>query len=320
MTTYKPRRTGPLWADSQYRDTKDPCPVYDGHIWHLYGSGGSSLTEEWSILHAVSETLDGPWEELPPVQLVGVSGGHVAAPGVVFDGERFHMFVQTEFMGPGGTVEYLTAPRPGTRFRRVSTVLPSTAEAVYDPHPATVKGRKVLTYSAGPATRPDIHLAFTLIEAGWDGPWATFGPILHHKQVELHNQHDHVAYEWGLEGSQIVQLPSGLLLLIFVGFLPHGAAGTRQRVFFAYGKKVTGPFHVSGVALDPGKGWDSGENGHPAGVLHGGDLVLFYQGKGPGRFDPWRYGQARFEVAALERVGWLTLRFQKQLGKVAWAA
>jgi hypothetical protein len=328
------KRIGPLWKKSQYRDTKDPCPVFDGKIWHIYGSGGAVLgknAEEWEILHATAKAIEGPWTEQPCVRLVGLEGKHIAAPGVVYLQGTFHMFVQTEFLDVGGTIEYLTST-DGQTFTRISTALhslPSTSEAaLYDPHPAIVAGQKYLSYSASDFIgkrgegsgspwmgRPDIYLARSKTNT-WEGPWERMGEILDHEDVVHHNQRDHLSYEWGLEGSQLIELPNGIIVMNAVCFLPHGEYGTRQRIFFAFAEKITGPYHTAGTVLKPSRaGWDSGENGHAAAFMRGPDMVLFYQARPP-KLAPWRYGIARFNVRVLERIGKSTLAYYHKLSKV----
>jgi hypothetical protein len=142
----------PLYNPSHVREVKDPCLVYDGNVWHIFGSGGDTISETWSIHHATSPSLMGPWTQHPHIDLP-ISGSGVAAPGVVFSDGAFHLFIQTEFMREGGRIEYFTSP-DGFDWLHVSTPLlslPGTAEAgIYDPHPAIVAGQKVLVYSAMP--------------------------------------------------------------------------------------------------------------------------------------------------------------------------
>src|SRR4051812_40072086 len=82
------KRIGPLWQESQYRDTKDPCPVFDGKQWHIFGSGGMAVSDDpetretWDLLHATAPAVHGPWTEQPSIVLEGLNGLHVAAPGV----------------------------------------------------------------------------------------------------------------------------------------------------------------------------------------------------------------------------------------------
>lgn len=298
-------RIGPLLSHSPYRDTKDPCPVWDGQQWHLYGSGGSSVEEGWEILHAKAHSPRGPWQLTAPATLIGVSGPHVAAPGVVFDPQtrEFHLFIQTEFLMLGGTIEHLVSA-DGETFLRRSTVLeslPLTTEAgIYDPHPAIINGRNMLCYSAmADVSRPDLYLAVSETNT-WDGPWKREGRILAHEDVPHHNQRGSHDYEWGLEGAQLVGLPSGRVMLCAVCFLPQGDRGTRQRVFLAFGPQPKGPYYTAGAILETGYAdWERGENGHAAGMVVDGSFLLFYQGReGDGK--PWQYGLAEYAVTDIE--------------------
>lgn len=298
-------RRGPLLQPLTVEDTKDPCPVWDGHRWHIFGSAGSSQVERWLVLHAIADHLMGPWEELEPSVLIGVSGDHVAAPGLWFDGAYLHMYVQTDHAALGGTIEHLVSDDGGRTFTRLDTALESddsVGEAtIYDPHPAEIAGDRYLVYSAGMLVgRPDIHLAVS--ETGsWHGPWKRLGPILRHEDVPHHNPRDFTDYEWGLEGPQLVPLPDGRVLLNAVCFLPEGERGTRQRVFFALADSPVGPFDTLGPILTPADddSWASGENGHATAFVEGQRLLLFYQARGTGPGARWRYGIAEFELGEL---------------------
>ncbi len=313
------KKIGPLYAASQFKDTKDPCPVYDGELWHIFGSGGNVREEKWKILHAIAPALEGPWVEDDPVTLIGLTGDHVAAPGVVYDGatHTFHMFIQTDFLATNGTVEYLTSS-DGRTFTRVNTALtsiPDTEEAgIYDPHPAVIFEKKYLVYSGTPrviqnesnfVSKPDIFLAQSKSNT-WEGPWDRLGKILdHHAIAEHHNQQDHPEYEWGIEGPQLVELPNKRILLNATCFLPQSRFGTRQRTFFAISENVHGPYKTLGpVIVEDLASWESGENGHAACILDGKNLHLFYQARsgensGDVHANDWRYGIATFDISPL---------------------
>lgn len=321
-------RIGPLLAQPvQYTDTKDPCPVFDGKTWHIFGSGGSSSVEVWKILHATAPSLEGPWTEQPPATLQGVSGDHVAAPGVVYDEQEkvFHMFVQKDFMALGGTVEHLTSSN-GTLFNQTDTALHSLAGAgeagIYDPHPTIIHGQKYITYSGTPNVEqtphyyrsyPDIYLAKSTTNT-WDGPWKRMGRILGHEEVPHHNQPNHPDYEWGLEGSQLLELPNEKILMNCVCFLPDGPRGQRQRIFFAVANKVTGPYKTLGVMLNPTpNGWESGENGHAAAFIDGNTLHLFYQARPAQGATQWRYGVASYDLMKLQYLSEMSSQNKKLL-------
>ncbi len=294
-----PKQLFPLIEPSHgLRDVKDPCPVFDGRQWHLFGSGGSTKSETWQIYHATAPGIEGPWTEQPTINLA-LRGSGVAAPGVIFSDGLFRMFIQTEFMKTDGTIEYLTSP-DGYAWTHVNTALRSmtdTAEhGIYDPHPAMIGGACYLTYSGMPAgwpPKPDIYLARS-VSGTWEGPWVRLGSILDHEAVAgHHNQHGSVDYEWGIEGAQLVELPDGRVLLNATSFLPSGTRGSRQRVFFAVASDVQGPYQSIGPILEPS---GFGENGHATALLDGNNVVLCYQARLESTGHCWRYGLARFRA------------------------
>ena len=292
----------PLFQPAGLDDVKDPCPVFDGTTWHLYGSGGTVVTETWAVYHATAPALEGPWVQQPLIHLP-VEGSGVAAPGVIFDDGMMHMFIQTEFMRLGGRCEHLTS-RDGFDWTWRATAfaaVPGTGEeGIYDPHPAVVGGRKYLVYSGMPLTagapQPDVYL--TESESGtWFGPWRRLGKILDHDDIAHHNTRADPDYEWGLEGAQLVELADGRVMLNATCFLPSGERGSRQRVFFAIAPRVTGPFCSLGPVLDPA---EPGENGHSTVMVSGNELTLFYQSRLRATGNLWRYGVIRATLEPLE--------------------
>jgi hypothetical protein len=268
--------------------------VFDDGLWHIFGSGGDTVSEQWTIHHATAPSLAGPWQQHPCIELP-IEGSGVAAPGVIHSDGAFHLFVQTEFMREGGRIEYFTSP-DGSVWTHVNTPLlsiPGSDEAgIYDPHPAIVAGRKVLVYSGMPPIvgkpNPEVFLAISS-GTGWDGPWDRAGKILSHVDVaEHHNQPGHPDYEWGIEGPQLIELPDGRILLNAVCFLPSGAQGTRQRVFFAIAPALGEPFRSLGPFLRP---VGRGENGHASVALINHEIVLCYQARPLS--GTWRYGIRR---------------------------
>jgi hypothetical protein len=289
------RRRPLLLPAGDYVDVKDPCPVRLNGGWHLYGTGAHP-GYRYDILHATSAHPQGPWRLHAPARLPGIAGGCVAAPGVIADGRRLHMFLQTEYNRFDGVVEHLVSEDGGATFTHHDTALtslPGTREAgIYDPHPAEIGGERFLVYSGFDRIgRPDLFLARST-RGGWDGPWQRLGCVLRHEQVPGHNQHDDPAYEWGLEGGQLLELPDGQVLLTAVCFLAGAPPGDRQRVFLALGPAAAGPYRVVTPLLGPAEG--AGEVGHATAVLHGDELMLFFQERtGDG---PWRYGLAAAPV------------------------
>lgn len=280
---------------SLYAHVKDPCPVFDGEGWHLFGTGDRGQGSPHEILHATADELTGPWRLQPPSVLRGVHGDTVA-PGVVAEHGRLHMFIQTTFNNLGGHAAHLVSDDRGTSFVRRRLALrarPGTAEAgIYDPRPTEIDGSRYLVYSAFSVIgRPDVFLARSR-SGGWDGPWDRLGCILAHPQVSWHNQHDDPRYEWGLEGAQLLELPDRQVLLNATCFLPGARPRDRQRVFFALGDAPTGPFDVLGPVV-PGP-YDEGafENGHGTAVLDAsGRLHLLFHEWTSGAAG-WRFGRA----------------------------
>jgi hypothetical protein len=288
------RRIGPLLHSAHFRDTKDPCLVRGADGWHIYGTGNGR-----QLLHATAPRPEGPWTERRPIVLPGPNGSP-AAPGIIWDAREacWHAFVQTECFRLGGQVKHWVS-RDGERFAYADMPLAACGgreAGIYDPHPAAIGDWKYLVYTAMPAVaHGDLFLARS---RSWDGPWDKLGPILTHEQVPFHNQHADPGYEWGLEGAQLVPLPTGEVLLLFVVFLPDGMRGTRQRIAGAFADRPEGPYFTPGLLLPVGHGWEGGENGHATAVVDGSDLLLCYQARATRR--PWRYGLAHLPLTALK--------------------
>jgi hypothetical protein len=280
---------------------KDPCIVFDGRMYHLFGTGAKGARDPWEIAHFTAIKPQGPWTEAAPSEIRGMHAPRACAPGVVYD-KGFHLFIHTDCFELGGTIEYAFSP-DGSVFTHVNTALTSAAGAeagIYDAHPALVErnGKKehYLTYSGMPRVgHGDIYLARA---SSWRGPWERLGCILRHEEVQHHNQHADADYEWGLEGAQVVQLPEGFLLNA-VCFLPEKPFGSRQRVFFAFSRDIAGPYTSLGPMLTPpSAGWDSAENGHASVLVQQDLLHLFYQARAA--HTPWRYGLLSIRLEALQ--------------------
>ncbi len=285
----------PLFNPAALDDLKDPCPVFDGESWHIFGSGGTVTTETWGVFHATAPNLYGPWTEHDIISL-GISGSGVAAPGVTYDDGVFHMFIQTEFMKSGGRCEHAVS-NDGFSWvvlKPALLSLPGTGEdGIYDPHPAFIGGVRYIVYSGMPkfstVPQPDVYLARSTSNT-WFGPWERIGKILDHNDLPHHNPREHPDYEWGIEGAQLVELPDGRVLLNATCFLPSGARGSRQRVFFAVADKVEGPYQTLGPVLDPS---EPGENGHSTVMINDNELTLFYQSRVRTTNNRWRFGIAK---------------------------
>ncbi|OYW62479.1 MAG: hypothetical protein B7Z10_01710 [Rhodobacterales bacterium 32-66-7] len=288
----------PMFQPTGLEDVKDPCPVFDGKLWHMFGSGGTVTVESWKIYHATAPALEGPWTQHDLIELPVIGSG-VAAPGVIFDEGLFHMFIQTEFMKLGGTCEHLVSEDGYTWTARPPALeaLPGTNEdGIYDPHPAVIAGVKYIVYAGMPrfvtVPQPDVFLARSR-SGSWDGPWERMGKILDHEEIPHHNARADPDYEWGIEGPQLVELPDGRILLNATCFLPLRQRGSRQRVFLAVSDRVEGPYHTLGPVLDP---VEPGENGHSTVLVINGEVVVFYQSRVAATQHRWRYGILRGQM------------------------
>ena len=316
---HKPlHKSGPLFISAETRHMKDPCIVYDGTLWHIFGTGNRGPGSGWRVLHATAPDITGPWTEEAPSELKGLEGPSVAAPSVIFDTDDrlFHMAIQTDFTAVAGSIEYLVSA-DGATFTWMRTLLDpvtgSSEAGLYDPHFSVIRGKKYLVYAGMPAVmtndkpftpQPDIYLAES--ESGlWAGPWKRVDKILDHDHIEWHhNRREHPDYEWGIEGPQLIELPGNKILLNATCFVQEGPRGTRQRVFFAIAEDPSGPYISLGPVLsERDQPWESGENGHATGWIKDDRLYLFYQARSQEHpqpdMNPWRYGLAQFDVQDL---------------------
>jgi hypothetical protein len=294
---------GLLYEPRQYPDVKDPCVVFHGGRWHLFGTGCGAPGGA-TLFHCTAPAMSGPWHEEPRPLLQGVDRiRNHCAPGVVAEGGRLHLFLQEEFNVLGGHIEHLVSDDGGASFVRAGTALrsdPSRGEAgIYDPDAADIGGRRYLAYAAMTVVgQPDLYLA-TSRSRSWAGPWTRLGCILDHARVPCHNQLGTEDYEWGLEGPQLLELPGGGVLLTAVCFLPDRPAGHRQRLLLAVADDVTGPYVVLGAAVQPSGPGGTGENGHGTAVVDQDGLVHFVYQERAGDGLPWRILHATTEPAAV---------------------
>ncbi|HEX8004785.1 MAG TPA: hypothetical protein VF519_19020 [Mycobacteriales bacterium] len=292
-----PREVLPLVAP--YGGLKDPCVVAHDGAWHLFATGCKD-GYTYDLVHATAPHPAGPWTYAAPSVVAGHTGRDLCAPGVVSDGTRLHLFLHESYNVPGGAITHLTSDDGGATFTARGTALRShagTSEAgVYDAHPGEVGGRKYLVYAGFSAVgEPDLHLARA---DDWHGPWERLGVVLGHDDVPCHNPRGCDAYEWGLEGGQLTELPDGRTLLLGVCFLPDGGQGARQRAFLALAGDAEGPYEVIGPAIDPAAYGRTGENGHGCVVVDGGDVHLYFQHR-DGEGLPWTLHVASVPAAAI---------------------
>ncbi len=92
----------PLFDPRALDDVKDPAPCSTGGSGICSAQAGRSRPKRGKFSTRPHQRAKGPWTEHDLIEL-GIPGSGVAAPGVVFHGGVFHMFIQTEFMRSGGT-------------------------------------------------------------------------------------------------------------------------------------------------------------------------------------------------------------------------
>ena len=281
---------------------KDPSLAFDGSAWHLFGTGWTSAGAPPDVFHAASGSADGPYVMGMPSVLHGVSGGGVAAPGVIVENGIFHMFMQTEFEVLGGRIEHLVSA-DGDAFERTDTSLvPDGAigeASIYDAQPCLIRGERYLAYAAASRVgRTELHLARS--SGGWQGPWVRLGAIVRQSDVPFQSMAGCSGYEWGLEGPQLLELPGEGVMLMGVCFLSGDRKGHRQRAFIATAAQPAGPYRVLGTPFDPRlDGWATGENGHATAAVVGDTILVIYQGR-QGAGQRWSLGASRIPVARLE--------------------
>ncbi len=296
-----------------YKHLKDACPVFDGSKWHLYGTGDTRLKGDkgkkgWvEVIHATSDSADGPWQVNEGVKLHGLTGPHPCAPGVVYDfiENAFYMFIHTSFVLNGGTIECLKSTDGGHSFYHVNSIvksLPSNDEArIYDPHPAIINGDKYIIYTS---CTEDNVFSFRIVKSingSWVSEWEKLGQVLHEKEVFFQNQPGSLGREWGIEGAQVIELPNKKILMNAVCFLPESPStppGKKQRFFLAIADNVLGPYKLLGPVLTPTKkGWESGENGHATVIIENEELKFFYHARHARSQHPmWKFGVASCNV------------------------
>lgn len=283
---------------ANYPDLKDPSPLFDGKVWHIYATGPGGA-QSYGVSHLVSESIDGPWRFGQPVQLVNLyippmdHSSEVCAPGVCYDSTSgsYEMFIHTHFDVTGGVINHLVS-QDGVVFVQQDVAIVSKPDSfhagVYDPQPAVVNGKKYLTYTAFKRPAHGNVLLAESVNGQWCTEWEHHGLILSHKKMtKYQNQHTDIDYEWGLEGAQLLELHKGALLMIGSCFLPHKEQGRRQRLFFAVGHKIKGRYHILGTLNEIyQEDEEITETGHGGGIVVGNYLYVFYQARGVNT--PWR--------------------------------
>ncbi len=309
-----------------YPEIKDPNIVVlsDGH-YLMYASIGRSIDQTWLIGRFRASNIQGPWQEIAPAKIVGLSGPQLCAPAVTYDtvdGKgKWIMYLQTACFVDGGIIAELVSD-DGKKFTLLrSDVVTSEAIkevktrviGVYDPGISEIKlqGEEMLALVFSGYRQigsGDLYLSHKKKN---DSSWSEAKLILMQEDVPFHNKPGSPDFEWGLEGGKLIQVSEDCFLLVAVCFLPlpHDFRGRRQRVFFAASRALYGPYIPLGVAFQPQEQeTGSGEHGHSDTIIDGNDLWIIYQERsGEGR--PWhlRYVRIDYEKFALHARQTLTM-------------
>ena len=316
-------------------EQKDPSIIQrDDGKFEMFCSIGNSNTQQWINGRFIADSLNGPWQELEPVKIIGECGPEMCAPAVTYDlknGKPFYtMYVQSACFQPGSVIALCTST-DGEYFTRAAEPLfasedlhhagafghygvkqpnpfPLDVMALYDASISKVrwKGKEQLMQTFSGYRRIGCGDIFgSMRPAGsTEADWSKTQLILRQEDISFHNRPDSPDFEWGIEGTQVQQLGPKQFIMTGVCFLdkPRAESGTRQRVFFAAARSPFGPFHEIGMPVEPthyaeGKG----ENGHPDTVIDGDTMHLIYQERA-GEGQPWHLRHTTFELGKLREL------------------
>lgn len=297
--------------EALYQEMKDTSivSVPDGYI--KICSIGSSETQSWKMGRFHAATPEGPWTEMEPIELIGISGKEVCAPKVMYEvkdgAPHWTMYVQEKCFEMGGNIAALTStdgrvfnyrPELSLPLDHVQKTFPNVGN-LYDisVFEGTRDGvnHEYFIFSgyrldhvpnrAGFVGCGDIYC----IERSKDGDrtvWDTPHLLLEQENVPGHNRPDSKTFEWGIEGADAIQLhdkngnPTNTFVMIHVYFKENGTDGTRQDNILWASNGPLGPYYPMGPLLEPSP---PGENGH-AGIIKADDIVhiLYQQRDGSG--------------------------------------
>ena len=294
-----------------YPEMKDPnIVIIQDDKYMMYASIGRSSDQQWIVGRFVSSNLEGPWQEISPTKITGISGPQMCAPAVIYEqpnGKSYWtMYIQTACFIEGGVIAEVVS-HDGEIFTEVNSALITKEHVkgdkpiigVYDPGISEVKieeqeGLALVFSGYSRVGSGDLYLSYKTKN---DIAWGQGKLILRQEDVPFHNKPGSDFFEWGLEAGKLIQVSNDLFLLIAVCFLPlpHGFGGKRQRVFFSAASSFYGPYIPIGVAFQPQeRETGSGEHGHPDAITVGDDLWIIYQER-DGEGAPWYLRYVRID-------------------------
>lgn len=288
---------------NDYPEIKDPNVILlPDNKYMMYASVGRSTDQQWMVGRFIASDLKGPWQEVRPAKIVGISGPQMCAPAVIYEKkgekEQWTMYIQTACFIEGGVIAEAVS-YDGETFTEVNRALITKEHiegeeaiiGVYDPGISEVRieeeeGLALVFSGYRRIGSGDLYLSY---KKKTNLAWGPGKLILKQEDVPFHNKPGTEFFEWGLEGGKLIQVSKDCFLLIAVCFLPlpEGFGGQRQRVFFAAAPSFYGPYIPLGIAFQPQeRETGSGEHGHPDTVIDGDDLWIIYQER-DGEGAPW---------------------------------
>lgn len=301
-------------TDKEFFQVKDPTVVSlpDG-TYAMYATLDASYMKPGLVGRFTATDPAGPWQEETPAKIEDIDGPEVCAPSVVLeqkDGRTvYKMYIQTSCFHEDGVIAAATS-EDGIHFRAepVAMTKDDVSEPVVSLYDVAVsdvtRGKKEYDCMTFSGYREigcgDVYVSMR--EKGTES-WGAPKRALKQEDVPFHNRPGSKDFEWGLEGTKLVQLAEDAYLMIGVCFLSEGERGTRQRVFFAAAATPDGPFQAMNTLIDPTPYKEgTGENGHAETIDRGDKIGILYQERaGEGRDKPWHLRYAEVEKAELLR-------------------
>ena len=326
-----------LHTSKEFEEIKDPVVVQlPDKSFFMMASVGTSTTQKWRIGRFAADHPQGPWTELPFVELSGIEGPEVCAPALQIERMPngkiiYHMYVQTACFREDGIIAVATSEDglnftgkdswsltrndvPASEIPVVGLYDVGLSEIIYQGKPFDC-----MMFSA--YRRIGCGDVFMTLRdrSSTDADWSAPVPVLKQEDVPFHNRPDSPNFEWGLEGAKIVQLADNHFVMIGVCFLEKGLheVGTRQRVFLAAAETPFGPFRPVTTPLQPTK-YDigEGENGHPDTIDLGDRIGILYQERA-GNGKPWHLRYAEMSKADMVALTTRTMDFRAEHSNAA---
>lgn len=281
--------------ETSHPEIKDPNVIQlADNRFMLYTSIGNTANEKWLNGRFQGNSLKGPFQELPPVELYNICGSEMCAPAVTFDKKNhsYTMLLQTTCFQPGGIIASLNSDDglnfyadkdPAMTVDRINKQVPWQVNSIYDPGTSrfqengqTMECMVFSGYRAGHRVGcGDLYMSMR--ESGKSHRWGEPSLLVNQDDLAFHNKPGSDHFEWGLEGGKIDKLDEGLFLLTSVYFKDKPGRehdGTRQGIFLASSTALDKPFTPFAL-IEPAHGYN--EIGHPDTYIEKDKVVLVPQ-------------------------------------------